>query len=243
MYICRTITTKPYTKHTLTPNTQSYRFPTLQQQKALDEFDFLFQMDQPNNKTNKRHSPRMELPPPPPPTANPPAPSSSRSTSSLPQERPYVTQSPEVYHRPVLSMPPVILMGGGGTGGAPGFASLFGSHSVPPSPIIEMPPSPAPSHMMVVEFPDDDDDFNGEDLPDDAMGVHLRDTYQSQMVHEVRTQSQHIFIPTRPLISCSSLLHRQTRTSPPALDLRLFSFLSLWVFLSLFCCCCCDSPG
>lgn len=96
-------------------------------------------------------------------------------------------------------MPPVILMGGGGNaggGGGPGFASLFGSQSVPQSPIVEMPPSPAPSHMMVVEFPDDDDEHNGEDQLDDVMNVHLRDVYQSQMVHEVRIQSQHIFIPT-----------------------------------------------
>lgn len=59
--------------------------------------------------------------------------------------------SPDVYHRPVLSMPPVILMGGGGGGGFSG--SLM---SIPPSPIVEMPPSPAPSQMMIIEFPDDD---------------------------------------------------------------------------------------
>lgn len=48
-----------------------------------------------------------------------------------------------IYHRPLLSMPPVVLMGGTG--------------SVPPSPIIEMPPSPAPSHIQIVMYPDDDE--------------------------------------------------------------------------------------
>lgn len=158
-----------------------------QQQKALDEFDFLYKIDQPKSKTQNRQSP---IPPASPTSAANLPTSTSRSTSSLPQERPYVTQSSEVCHRPVLSMPPVILMGGGGDSGvegSPGFASLFGSKSVPPSPIIEMPPSPAPSHMMVVEFPDDD-----EDQPDDVMGVHLHDDYRSQMVLEVRIQSQDI---------------------------------------------------
>lgn len=103
-----------------------------------------------------------------------------------------MSQSPEVYHRPVLSMPPVILMGGG-SGNAPGFASLFGSQSVPQSPIIEMPPSPAPSHMMVVEFPDDDDDNDVRG----TNGAQVRDFHeQSQLVHEVRIHPQHIFIPT-----------------------------------------------
>lgn len=100
--------------------------------------------------------------------------------------------SPEVYHRPVLSMPPVILMGGPAAGG-PGFASIFGGGhaSVPPSPIVEMPPSPAPSHMMVIEFPaDDDDDDEDEDEEGDEdqlddVGLQLRADVFS--VHEVRT--------------------------------------------------------
>lgn len=54
-------------------------------------------------------------------------------------------------------MPPVILMGGGGGndfGGGVGYGMNNGS--IPPSPIVEMPPSPAPSQMMYIEFPDDD---------------------------------------------------------------------------------------
>lgn len=60
------------------------------------------------------------------------------------QQRPHIRISPDTYHRPLLSMPPVILMGPSGNG------------SMPVSPIIEMPPSPAPSEMMFVEFPEDD---------------------------------------------------------------------------------------
>lgn len=55
-------------------------------------------------------------------------------------------------------MPPVILMGGGGGGGGSDFGVGYGMNngSIPPSPIVEMPPSPAPSQMMYIEFPDDD---------------------------------------------------------------------------------------
>ncbi|XP_058986969.1 serine/threonine-protein kinase N isoform X3 [Musca domestica] len=51
-----------------------------------------------------------------------------------------------LYHRPVLTMPPVVIMGGDGGGGGHDLGS----------PIIEMPPSPAP----IVEYPDDEDYSN-----------------------------------------------------------------------------------
>ncbi|XP_054738546.1 serine/threonine-protein kinase N isoform X2 [Anastrepha obliqua] len=51
-----------------------------------------------------------------------------------------------MYHRPVLAMPPVVLMGG-----------ELGANDLVTSPIIEMPPSPAPSAMPIVEYPDDDE--------------------------------------------------------------------------------------
>lgn len=44
-------------------------------------------------------------------------------------------------------MPPVILMGGPNT-------SI--GNNVPPSPIVEMPPSPSPNQMPIIEYPDDD---------------------------------------------------------------------------------------
>jgi hypothetical protein len=54
--------------------------------------------------------------------------------------------------RPVLSMPPVILMDGGSCPTSP----RLNINSIPTSPIVDFPPSPAPSQQPVVEFPEDD---------------------------------------------------------------------------------------
>jgi hypothetical protein len=54
--------------------------------------------------------------------------------------------------RPVLSMPPVILRDGGSCLNAP----RLNVYSIPASPIVDFPPSPAPSQQPVVEFPEDD---------------------------------------------------------------------------------------
>lgn len=84
------------------------------------------------------------------------------TTPPIPQQRPQVVFSSEVYHRPVLSLPPVVLMGGEN--------NLYVTsrnrnscdpslHMVSmPSPIVEMPPSPATNTLMYVEFPDDEVD-------------------------------------------------------------------------------------
>lgn len=73
--------------------------------------------------------------------------------NSLP--RPQISLEGDLF-RPVLSMPPVILMDNsiivsnyGGGGHSP--------RSMPQSPIVEMPPSPAPSQMHDVEFPSEED--------------------------------------------------------------------------------------
>lgn len=147
----------------------------------------------------------MESPPPPPPFAaiptGPPPPKPFRlppldtglaaaaaaAGTGIPQQRPHVQVSPTVYHRPVMLMPPVVLMGGDGGGGA---------HSLPASPIVEMPPSPAPGHdMMFVEFPDDDenDDGDGGDHADDRRGrmYTTEDVANANIVNEV---SNSIFI-------------------------------------------------
>lgn len=87
-----------------------------------------------------------------PPPVSPPPPPPIQSTMA--QQRPHIRISPDTYHRPLLSMPPVILMGGGGGGGGVGNGIM--SQSVPPSPIVEMPPSPAPNQMMFIEYPEDD---------------------------------------------------------------------------------------
>lgn len=65
-------------------------------------------------------------------------------------------------HRPLLSMPPIVLMG------APG-----GGAVVTPSPIVEMPPSPAVNHMLIVEFPCEtlEGVLNSEDLLDDDRAI------------------------------------------------------------------------
>lgn len=70
--------------------------------------------------------------------------------------------------RPVLSMPPVILMDGGSSANS---SPRLNIHSVPPSPIVEMPPSPAPSHQPVVEYPCEDDVY---EYDEDGYVVEVR---------------------------------------------------------------------
>ncbi|XP_065369479.1 serine/threonine-protein kinase N isoform X7 [Calliphora vicina] len=97
---------------------------------------------------SKQNTPTDVLPPQIPATLPPkldqePQTQTSQQQSSSPtvvtESSPYVMN--DYYHRPVLAMPPVVLMGGGDQG-----------HDLS-SPIIEMPPSPAP----IVEYPEDED--------------------------------------------------------------------------------------
>ncbi|XP_055836717.1 serine/threonine-protein kinase N isoform X3 [Episyrphus balteatus] len=77
------------------------------------------------------------------------------------------------YHRPVLMMPPVILMGGtGGGGGGSGDGS----------PIIEMPPSPVPNSLPIVEYPDDDDDCSSRVI-NDSDRCCVEEKYYINIVH------------------------------------------------------------
>jgi hypothetical protein len=69
--------------------------------------------------------------------------------------------------RPVLLMPPVILMDGGSAQNSP----QLNINSVPPSPIIDFPPSPAPSQHPVVEFPAEDDVY---EYDEDGFVVEVR---------------------------------------------------------------------
>lgn len=64
-------------------------------------------------------------------------------------------------HRPLLSMPPIVLMGAPSSG------------LVTPSPIVEMPPSPAPNHVRILEFPSEtlEGVVNIEDLLDDDQAI------------------------------------------------------------------------
>jgi hypothetical protein len=49
-------------------------------------------------------------------------------------------------------------------GGSGNSSPRLNIHSIPPSPIVEMPPSPAPCHMPVVEFPSEDDAYEYDEL-------------------------------------------------------------------------------
>lgn len=131
-----------------------------QLQNALGEFDFLYHIDRQRNQQQLQLS-RQSSPQP----ASQPITTIPHQQQQLQppqqQHRPQLRLSPDIYHRPVLSMPPVILMGGGGGGvggGGGGFIGGYNGTSIPPSPIVEMPPSPAPSQMMFIEYPDDDMD-------------------------------------------------------------------------------------
>lgn len=87
-------------------------------------------------------------------------------------------------------------MGGDGRHYGHGRGPAYG-HSVPASPIVEMPPSPAPGHhannMMFVEFPDDDDDDEDAEYDDDdcvRTHTYAEDVDNANIVHEVRTASK-----------------------------------------------------
>lgn len=59
--------------------------------------------------------------------------------------------------RPVLTMPPVVLMGGG--------------TPVTPSPIVEEPPSPAPSQLPMIEYPEEE--YYAETVDDDYLDINI----------------------------------------------------------------------
>ncbi|KAL7046923.1 hypothetical protein ACKWTF_002745 [Chironomus riparius] len=118
-----------------------------------------------------------ESPPQPQPRAYQPPPPVKQKKSQMPQPPalPPKVHDHEEYHqsremslspqpqmsldvdllRPVLSMPPVVLMGESSNSGSGNSSPRLNIHSIPPSPIVEMPPSPAP--MPVVEFPSEED--------------------------------------------------------------------------------------
>lgn len=78
--------------------------------------------------------------------------------------------------RPVLSMPPVILMDGGSLANS---STRLNVHSVPPSPIVEMPPSPAPSQRQTVDYPCEDDVY---EYDEDGYVVEVRKSFLSSFL-------------------------------------------------------------
>lgn len=125
-----------------------------QLQNVLSEFDFLHDVDRQLRPlqmptTISATSITMVPPPtqPPPPIPNAHQPVYTPSTPPISQHHAMMSA--------VTSLPPVILMGGGGS---PQHYANTG--------IVEMPPSPATSQVMYVEFPDDEvDDARTSNVP------------------------------------------------------------------------------
>ncbi|KAI8127523.1 Serine/threonine-protein kinase N, partial [Lucilia cuprina] len=116
-----------------------------------------------------------------------------QSSPAVTAANPYVLN--DYYHRPVLAMPPVVLMGGDQ------------SHDMS-SPIIEMPPSPAP----IVEYPEDEDNtishqysigvgdgFQVEVIPQFS-NVSISNNNLQQQQHYLQQSSPIIQEPPTPII-------------------------------------------
>ncbi|KAL5288831.1 PKN2 family protein [Megaselia abdita] len=106
-------------------------------------------------------------------------------------QRPQVFQPPQLqldlsaaangpYHRPILTMPPVILMGGG--------------QSVPPSPIVEMPPSPA-----IVEYPTDDE-HEYRNSGHDRYFVEIVPQFGNISINNNQQQQSQHHVPPSPIV-------------------------------------------
>lgn len=141
-FIAYIIESSAYSSWRLNIRNENKKNSRTQLQKVLSEFDFLHDLDHPQLQQQAYQQPR-------------PAPAPTPSTPPILQQRPQIVFSGDVYHRPVMSMPPVILMGGPVCDGG---NSNYMHSSMPSSPIVEMPPSPAPSSMMYVDFPADEID-------------------------------------------------------------------------------------
>ncbi|XP_053966345.1 serine/threonine-protein kinase N isoform X5 [Anastrepha ludens] len=102
-----------------------------------------------------------------------------------------------MYHRPVLAMPPVVLMGG-----------ELGANDLVTSPIIEMPPSPAPSAMPIVEYPDDDE--YAQDVSATSYSTGVGDRFCVEIIPQFgnlsvssssnNNQQQKQYVPDSPII-------------------------------------------
>lgn len=142
---------------------------TIQLQIALKEFDFLQSHD---DTVEIEDSPQEFYPAPPAQFANDRSLDSdghmtnrNNGSANVQPSNAFNTQksfAPDLL-RPVLTMPPVVLMG------AP----------VTPSPIIEEPPSPAPNQMPMVEYPEEE--YYGENVDDDYLDINVEVRKQIQV--------------------------------------------------------------
>lgn len=129
---------------------------------ALQEFDFLQ-----NHEDDEISGDHHLLIQPPPLQFQDPVPPVQRSSQ---QQRPSHKEDAPDLLRPILTMPPVLLMGGGG-GGSGGI--------IPPSPIVEMPPTPD-AQMPMVEYPEEDEDEVQEFIvQQDQIDIEVRLSNQS----------------------------------------------------------------
>lgn len=130
---------------------------------ALQEFDFLQ-----NHEDDEISGDHHLLIQPPPLQFQDPVPPVQRSSQ---QQRPSHKEDAPDLLRPILTMPPVLLMGGGGGGGSGGI--------IPPSPIVEMPPTPDAQTPMV-EYPEEDEDEVQEFIvQQDQIDIEVRLSNQS----------------------------------------------------------------
>lgn len=133
------------------------------------------------------------------------------------QEQPRAAENH--YHHPVLVMPPVILMGGTNISGYGGDEYTV---SIPPSPIVEMPPSPVPSQVGFIEFPDDDT------INVDVISVEVRrETKQNYFEFVFILINSYIFFFNSFYLSLLLLLKQKQKPLNVSVVFSIFFFFGL----------------
>ncbi|KAM7342212.1 serine/threonine-protein kinase N isoform 2-T2 [Cochliomyia hominivorax] len=158
---------------------------------------------------SKQNTPTDVLPPPTLGSLPPKLDQEHQTATPTAVTSPYVMNN-DYYHRPVLAMPPVVIMGGDQ------------GHDTN-SPIIEMPPSPAP----IVEYPEDEDNSVCHHY-----SVGVGDGFQVEahinLVHITIEPTIPIYLETIPTVNSTSELaikqvnsvtHLQKSENTPLLDL------------------------
>ncbi|XP_063702479.1 serine/threonine-protein kinase N isoform X2 [Culicoides brevitarsis] len=105
--------------------------------------------------------------------------------------------------RPILTMPPVLLMGGSGI--------------VPPSPIVEMPPTPDANQMPVVEYPEEEDDEPQEFVVRDQIDIEIISQMNNMLINDPRNSMQSFTGVAPPPPTQQPM---QSKPTPPAVPQR-----------------------